>query len=227
MKLKNYLIYIFFIINFSCVVDENKEYIRIVGNENPIMNLDEKLFFNRTFDVYDSLNYNQKIGWEFWEKFTNYKHLNNYNNFKIQRFYNYDSSGGLISFHRHSDGIYKIHEDTLNRDFLFINSRSSRYFPQELTTVDSFSIENPGFSFKIRSRMYSGLKIVPYKNTYIQAFRSGRDSTAIDGTPKPYISKYEDYYFNIDNTLIYMTEEYVRHENNQDIVLSFVSKRNR
>lgn len=225
MKLKNYLIYIFFIINFSCVVDENKEYIRIVGNENPIMNLDEKLFFNRTFDVFDSLNGNNSIGYEYWEKFTNYGHLNNYNNFKIQRFYNYDSSGGIISFHRHSDGIYKIHEDTLNRDFLFINSRSSRYFPQELTSIDSFSIETPGFSFKIRSRMYSGLKIVPYKNTYIQAFRSGRDSTAIDGTPKPYVSKHEDYYFNISNTLIFMTEQYIRHENNQDVVLSLVSKK--
>lgn len=225
MKKLNYLFFLIITLNVSCVIDENREYIRVVGNENPVLNLDEKLFFSRSFDVFDSLNNNSNIGLEFWGVSFDYDHLNNYRNYKISRFYDLDSSGGIISFHRHTDGIYKLHIDTLNRDFLFINGRSSRYFPQELTFSDSFSINNPGFSFKIRSRMYSGLKSVPFRNSFLPAYRSGRDSTAIDGSPKPYISKYEDYYFNIDNNLIFMTEQYVRHENNQDVILSLISKK--
>lgn len=176
------------------------------------------------FHVYDSLSGNL-IGKESWQYLYSF-HMDGIPAFAygVYRSYHYDSSGGVFSISRPDKAYADIIEFNRQARLLFLEGRKEKYHPQDFF-VSTFRSEGPNGRKKVVTRMYHGVKEVPYKSSTVYAHRAGRDSTAIHGSTPPYRTKSEDYYFSSDEGLVYMSEKHVFEKSGGDSLLYWVVKK--
>ncbi|TNE79458.1 MAG: hypothetical protein EP332_10925 [Bacteroidetes bacterium] len=160
-----------------------------------------------TFDVFDSTNQFQLIGYEYWTyQGVETRKGRSYVHYWVNRDYQYDRSGGSFYILLADNHVYDIWNVEANLPMRFMQATNDWYFPAD--SMSSYTLEWP--TKKITTRWYRGVELIPTTGKSEYCFRGGRDSTANNPASFPYFAKYEDYYFSRFGSLRQQIEKRVK-----------------
>lgn len=225
-----YILFSILILTSACEFQNESETLGIQSQNKPSYE-PFKTYGNTTmkYNVYDSLNNNVFIGEETWN-FIEISDINGikYYRYLINRNYQGNTFSGEILIEISNSLLFRKLEPYFQEPIPFLNASKPYWNPQDFDSLFSFSYNGSNNNqFSINTRPYIGFTDVQYRSNVQPCFRAGRDSTAQDGTPKPYFSKIEDYYFSLDGFgPLYLTEMGILNLSSSDsLVYSLVKKR--